>query len=156
MGIKGSKDREIFIQKQVTEEPVHDYKHIGRLFFSNCPLLLFYLRNLHRVGGLGAFRPSPRSLDRGLDPARPYEVNVPILTRLSNDTPCSHSSNVKVKLPLKGTFSPSYRSFDPVLTSQLPFKGIEARSLFVYMSAMGFFHERMNSLFASYSSFLDD
>ena len=39
-------------------------------------------------------------------------------------------------LPFKGTFPPTYRSFDPVLTSQLPFKGIEARSLFVYMSAM--------------------
>ena len=41
------------------------------------------LRNLHRVGGLGAFRPSMRSSDQGLGwhPARPYEVNVPILTR---------------------------------------------------------------------------
>ena len=52
-----------------------------------------------------------------------------------SDTICSHSFNVKVKLPLKGIFLPTYRSYDPVLTSQLPFKGIEARSLFVYKSA---------------------
>ena len=49
---------------------------------------------------------------------------------------CSYSDMAKVKLPFKGTFPPTYRSFDPVLTSQLPFKGIKARSLFVYMSAM--------------------
>ena len=55
---------------------------------------------------------------------------------LCNEALCSHFYNVKVKLPLKGTFPPTYRSYDPVLTSQLPFKGIKVRSLFVYMSAM--------------------
>ena len=47
-----------------------------------------------------------------------------------------HSDMAKVKVPLRWMSLPSYRSFDPVLTSQLPFKGIKARSLFVYMSAM--------------------
>ena len=49
---------------------------------------------------------------------------------------CSYSDTTKMRLPFKGTFSPTYRSIDPVLTSELPFEVIEARSLFVYMSAM--------------------
>ena len=42
--------------------------------------------------------------------------------------------NVKMKMPLKGTFPPTYRSNDPVLTSQLPFKGIKVRGLFCWHS----------------------
>ena len=47
---------------------------------------------------------------------------------------CSKFCNVKMKMPLKGTFPSTYRPNDPVLTSQLPFKGIE--SFFVDTVAM--------------------
>ena len=49
---------------------------------------------------------------------------------------CSYSDMAKVKVPLRWMSLPSFRPFDPVLTLQLPFEGIEVRSLFVYMSAM--------------------
>ena len=49
---------------------------------------------------------------------------------------CSKFCNVKMKLPLKGIFWPSFRPKEPVLASQLPFKGIEVRGFFVDTAAM--------------------
>ena len=49
---------------------------------------------------------------------------------------CSKFCNVKMKLPLKGIFWPSFRPKEPVLASQLPFKGIKARGFFVDTAAV--------------------